>query len=84
LTRYIQVGNILAPPETMAGGMRMRLWSESDIERLKEALPRNRQRQKAAVQKETALSNPGKHGTGQPKRNERRIPKRSNANHGQS
>ncbi len=40
LTRYILAGKVAAPPETMAGGMRMRLWSESDIERLKEALPK--------------------------------------------
>jgi predicted site-specific integrase-resolvase len=39
LTRYIQSGKFAAPPET-AGGMRMRLWSESDIERLREALPK--------------------------------------------
>jgi len=54
LSRHIAAGKVPAPPETMAGGMRMRLWSESDIERLKEALPRNRQRQKAAVQKENS------------------------------
>src|SRR6185437_9715274 len=40
LTRHIQASKVPAPPETMAGGMRMRLWSESDIERLKEALPK--------------------------------------------
>jgi predicted DNA-binding transcriptional regulator AlpA len=40
LTRYIQAGKVPAPPETMAGGFRMRLWSESDIERLKEILPK--------------------------------------------
>jgi len=40
LTRYIQSGKVAAPPETMAGGMRMRLWSESDIEGLRKALPK--------------------------------------------
>ena len=40
LSRYIKAGKVPAPPETIAGGMRMRLWSESDIERLKEALPK--------------------------------------------
>lgn len=40
LSRYILTGKVPAPPETMAGGMRMRLWSESDIERLKEVLPK--------------------------------------------
>src|SRR5437899_11974279 len=40
LTRYILAGKVAAPPETMAGGMRMRLWSESDIEGLRKALPK--------------------------------------------
>jgi predicted DNA-binding transcriptional regulator AlpA len=40
LTRYIQSGKVAAPPETMAGGMRMRLWTESDIEGLRKALPK--------------------------------------------
>ena len=40
LSHYIQSGKVAAPPETMAGGMRMRLWSENDIERLRKALPK--------------------------------------------
>ncbi|MBZ5508563.1 MAG: helix-turn-helix domain-containing protein [Acidobacteriia bacterium] len=40
LSRYILAGKVAAPPETMAGGMRMRLWSESDIEGLRKALPK--------------------------------------------
>ncbi len=40
LSRYILMGKVAAPPETMAGGIRMRLWSESDIDRLKEVLPK--------------------------------------------
>jgi predicted DNA-binding transcriptional regulator AlpA len=40
LSRYIKAGKITAPKETMVGRMRVRLWSESDIERLKEALPK--------------------------------------------
>ena len=40
LSRYILVGKVPAPKETMAGGMRLRLWSEGDIERLREALPK--------------------------------------------
>ena len=40
LSRYILMGKVPAPPETMAGGMRMRLWSESEIERLREILPK--------------------------------------------
>ena len=40
LSRYIKAGKITAPPETMAGGMRMRLWSESDIAQLRQTLPK--------------------------------------------
>jgi len=40
LSRYILDGKVAAPPETMAGGMRMRLWSESEIEKLRKALPK--------------------------------------------
>ena len=40
LSDYILSGKVAAPPETMAGGMRMRLWSESDIEGLRKALPK--------------------------------------------
>lgn len=40
LSRYILAGKIPAPPEIMAGGMRMRLWNESEIERLRQTLPK--------------------------------------------
>jgi len=51
LTRYIQSGKVAAPPETMAGGMRMRLWSESDIEGLRKALPKIANGRKTRYQK---------------------------------
>src|SRR5262245_42878401 len=40
LSRYILGGKIAAPPETTAGGFRMRLWSERDIEHLRKSLPK--------------------------------------------
>ena len=40
LSRYILMGKVPAPPETMAGGIRLRLWSERHIQRLKESLPK--------------------------------------------
>jgi predicted DNA-binding transcriptional regulator AlpA len=40
LGRHIKTGKVPAPPETMAGGIRLRLWSEGDVERLREALPK--------------------------------------------
>jgi predicted DNA-binding transcriptional regulator AlpA len=58
LTRHIQAGKVPAPPETMAGGMRMRLWSERDIERLKEALPKAANGRKTRYKKKhSAVSN---------------------------
>ena len=44
-------GKVAAPPETMAGGMRMRLWSESDIEGLRKALPKIANGRKTRYQK---------------------------------
>jgi len=40
LSRYILAGKISAPPETMAGGIRMRLWATGDVETLRKALPK--------------------------------------------
>jgi predicted DNA-binding transcriptional regulator AlpA len=51
LGRYIKAGKITAPPETMAGGYKLRLWSESDIERLREELPKIKNGRKTRYQK---------------------------------
>jgi predicted DNA-binding transcriptional regulator AlpA len=51
LSRHIKAGKVPAPPATMAGGMRMRLWSESDIERLKKILPKIANGRKTRYQK---------------------------------
>jgi predicted DNA-binding transcriptional regulator AlpA len=40
LSRYILAGKVFAPPEIMAGGIRMRLWDESEIESLRKTLPK--------------------------------------------
>ena len=67
LGRYIAAGKIPAPPETIAGGMRMRLWSESEIEQLQELLPKiangrktRWQKQRAAVSNQSAKTKPKK------------------------
>ncbi|MBZ5521629.1 MAG: hypothetical protein LAP21_05160 [Acidobacteriia bacterium] len=52
LTRYIQAGKVPAPAETMAGGMRMRLWSEGDIQLLRETLPKIKNGRKTRYQKQ--------------------------------
>ena len=69
LTRYIQAGKITAPPETMAGGMRMRLWSESDIERLKEVLPKIANGRKTRYKKKQSA--PAKQQAAKPKKKRR-------------
>lgn len=51
LNRYVLAGKVPAPEETMAGGHHMRLWGESDIERLKEFLPRIANGRKTRYQK---------------------------------
>jgi len=51
LSRYILAGKVFAPPETMAGGIRLRLWSESDIEGLRQALPKIANGRKTRYQK---------------------------------
>jgi predicted DNA-binding transcriptional regulator AlpA len=54
LSRYIKAGKLSAPEPIMAGGMRMRLWSESDIERLKEVLPKIANGRKTRYKKQKA------------------------------
>jgi predicted DNA-binding transcriptional regulator AlpA len=51
LSRYILMGKVPAPPETMVAGMRLRLWNEEDIERLRIALPKAKNGRKTRYQK---------------------------------
>ena len=55
LSRYILAGKVAAPPETMAGGIRMRLWSENEIERLRSSLPRIANGRKTRYKKQSAV-----------------------------
>ncbi len=73
LSRYILAGKVAAPPETMAGGIRMRLWSENDIERLRNTLPRIANGRKTRYKKQLAKTEapakaPVPHKTRKPKR----------------
>lgn len=52
LSRYILTGKVPAPPETMAGGIRLRLWSESEVEELRRALPKIANGRKTRWQKQ--------------------------------
>lgn len=88
LSHYILTGKVAAPPETMAGGIRLRLWTESEIERLREALPRiadgrktrykKKQsavsKQKSARKKQSALSTQ-QSAKAKPKKNKKKKPK---------
>jgi hypothetical protein len=40
LHRHISSGKISAPPSKVVGGMRIRLWSARDIERVRKQLPK--------------------------------------------
>jgi len=53
LSRYILAGKVPAPKETMAGGIRLRLWSKKDIERLREVLPKIANGRKTRYQKQS-------------------------------
>jgi len=55
LGRYIKAGKVPAPQETMAGGIRMRLWSERDIEKLKEVLPKIKNGRKTRYKKKQKI-----------------------------
>ena len=51
LTRHIQAGKIPAPETKRVGGMRIRLWSETDIERVRALLPQIANGRKTRYQK---------------------------------
>lgn len=51
LSRYIKTGKITAPELTMAGGIRLRLWSEGEIARLRQLLPKIANGRKTRYQK---------------------------------
>jgi predicted DNA-binding transcriptional regulator AlpA len=61
LSRYILAGKVPAPKETMAGGIRLRLWSEKDIERLREILPRIANGRKTRHKKQTQRKKKSNH-----------------------
>jgi predicted DNA-binding transcriptional regulator AlpA len=52
LTRYIQAKKVPAPKTTMVGGMRIRLWSEEDIQRVRALLPKIANGRKTRYQKQ--------------------------------
>jgi hypothetical protein len=51
LKRYIAAGRVPMPPVTKVGGVRVRLWSDKDIERVREILPKIANGRKTRYQK---------------------------------
>lgn len=52
LRRYIAARKIPAPEVTTVGGVRVRLWSDSDIKRVRAILPKIKNGRKTRYQKE--------------------------------
>ena len=52
LSRYIKAGKISAPEETLAGGIRLRLWTEDEVEELRQLLPKIANGRKTRYQKQ--------------------------------
>lgn len=50
--RYIAAGKIPMPPVTKVGGVKVRLWSDADIERVREILPKIENGRKTRYQKQ--------------------------------
>lgn len=51
LQEYIAAGKVPAPPVTRIGGVLVRLWTDKDIQRVKEALPKIANGRKTRYQK---------------------------------
>ncbi len=60
LRRYIAAKKIPMPPVTTVGGVRVRLWSESDIEHVRDILPRIKNGRKTRYQKQKQAKKPKK------------------------
>jgi hypothetical protein len=52
LTKYITLKQIPVPPLTRVGGVRVRLWNDTDIHRVQQFLPRIANGRKTRYQKE--------------------------------
>lgn len=51
LSKYIMLKQIPVPPLTRVGGVRVRLWSDADIERVRQLLPKVANGRKTRYQK---------------------------------
>lgn len=53
LSRYIKTKKIVAPEKTMVGAMKMRLWTEEEVELLRDLLPKIANGRKTRYQKQS-------------------------------
>jgi len=65
LSRYISAGKIPTPKSVTAGGMTVHLWSEAEIEHVRQLLPKIANGRKTRYKKQSALST-------QPEQNQKR------------
>jgi predicted transcriptional regulator len=56
LSKYIMLKQIPVPPLTRVGGVRVRLWSDADIEHVRQLLPKIANGRKTRYKKQSALS----------------------------
>src|SRR5262249_35299955 len=56
LHKYIATKKVPLPPVTRVGGVRVRLWSESDIERVRKLLPKIANGRKTRYQKKQSAT----------------------------
>jgi predicted DNA-binding transcriptional regulator AlpA len=57
LNKFIALKQIPMPPVTRVGGVRVRLWSDADIAKVREVLPKIQNGRKTRYKKQSALSN---------------------------
>jgi hypothetical protein len=69
LARYIKQRKLSPPKQTLiVSGRAVHAWTEPEIEHVRQLLPKIANGRKTRYKKQTALSSPGKHGTGQQSR----------------
>jgi predicted DNA-binding transcriptional regulator AlpA len=72
LNKFIALKQIPRPPVTRVGGVRVRLWTDSDIAKARKVLPKIQNGRKTRYKKQSALSNQQ---SAKPKGKGRRITK---------
>lgn len=71
LSKYIKAKKVPAPKMVTSGKMTIHLWTEEEVEHVRQLLPKIANGRKTRYKKQTATSGPGKNGTGQQSRQAR-------------